>query len=98
MKNEITYTQQGDFLLPCLIVPKQPTVEIGIWVRRHERYLKQHHKLLYFNLLTSCCVSRSENRSCTGFEPHSRRSPNRTCAAHLTAHGLPDIISTAHIV
>ena len=32
------------------------------------------------------CVSRSENRSCTGFEPHSRRSWNRTCAAHLTAH------------
>ena len=31
------------------------------------------------------CVSRSENRSCTGFEPHSRRSQNRTCAAHLTA-------------
>ena len=32
------------------------------------------------------CVSRSENRSCTGFEPHSRRSWNRTSAAHLTAH------------
>ena len=29
-------------------------LEIGIWGRRHERYLKQHHKLLYFNLLTSC--------------------------------------------
>ena len=34
------------------------------------------------------CVSRSENRSCTGFEPHSRRSWNRTSAAHLTA-GVP---------
>ena len=49
-------------------------------------------------ILQGKCVSRSENRSCTGFEPHSRRLPNRTCAAHLTAHGLPDIISTAHIV
>ena len=26
------------------------------------------------------------------------RGLNRTLAAHLTAHGLPDIISTAHIV
>ena len=26
------------------------------------------------------------------------RGLNRTSAAHLTAHGLPDIISTAHIV
>ena len=51
-----------------------------------------------FEQLGGTCVSRSENRSCTGFEPHSRRSFNRTSAAHLTAHGLPDIISTAHIV
>ena len=40
---------------------------------------------LVIKLLLSC-VSRSENRSCTGFEPHSRRSWNRTRAAHLTAH------------
>ena len=37
------------------------------------------------NEILSRCVSRSENRSCTGFEPHSRRSWNRTFAAHLTA-------------
>ena len=53
MKNEITYTQQGDFLLPDLILPEQPKVEIGIWGKRHERFIKQHHKLRYFNLLTS---------------------------------------------
>jgi hypothetical protein len=54
MKNEITYTQQGDYLLPDLKLPEQPKVEIGIWGRRHERYIRQHHKILYFNLLTSC--------------------------------------------
>ena len=54
MKNEITYTQQGDYLLPDLKLSEQPKVEIGIWGRRHERYIRQHHKLLYFNLLTSC--------------------------------------------
>ena len=26
---------------------------IGIWGQRHVRYLKQHHKILYYNLLTS---------------------------------------------
>ena len=26
---------------------------IGIWGQRHGRYLKQHHKILYYNLLTS---------------------------------------------
>lgn len=53
MKNEITYTQQGDYLLPDLKLPEQPKVEIGIWGRRHERYIKQYHKIRYFNLLTS---------------------------------------------
>lgn len=54
MKNEITYTQQGDYQLPDFIMPEQAKVEIGIWGKRHERYIKQHHKLRYFNLLTSC--------------------------------------------
>lgn len=53
MKNEITYTQQGDYLLPDVKLPEQPKVEIGIWGKRHERFIKQHHKLRYFNLLTS---------------------------------------------
>ena len=53
MKNEITYTQQGDYLLPDLRLPEQPKVKIGIWGRRHERYIKQYHKIRYFNLLTS---------------------------------------------
>ncbi len=54
MKNEITYTQQGDYFLPDLKLPEQPKVEIGIWGRRHERYIKQYHKIRYFDLLTSC--------------------------------------------
>ena len=51
---EISYTQQGDYLLPDLKLPEQPKVEIGVWGKRHERYIKQHHKIRYFNLLTSC--------------------------------------------
>lgn len=54
MKNEITYTQQGDYLLPDLRLPEQSKVKIGIWGRRHEQYIRQHHRLLYFNLVTSC--------------------------------------------
>ena len=54
MKNEITYTQQGDYLLPDLRLPEQPKVEIGIWGKRHLRYLKNHHPIIYTNLLTSC--------------------------------------------
>ena len=31
MTNKITYTQQGDYLLPNLKLPEQPKVKIGIW-------------------------------------------------------------------
>ena len=51
---EISYAQQGDYLLPDLRLPEQPKVEIGIWGNRHLRYIEQHHKIHYTNLLTSC--------------------------------------------
>lgn len=54
MATKITYTQQGDFLLPDLKLPEQPKVEIGIWGKRHLRHLKNYHPIIYTNLLTSC--------------------------------------------
>lgn len=54
MNTEITYTRQGDYNLPNLTLPKQDNREIGIWGARRRRYLKNHHKILYYNLLTSC--------------------------------------------
>ena len=49
---KITYTQQGDYLLPNLELPEQPKVEIGIFGKRRLRYLEQKRKILYTNLLT----------------------------------------------
>ncbi len=54
MKYEITYTQQGAYLLPDMRLPEQSKVKIGIWGRRHERYIIQYHKIRYFDLLISC--------------------------------------------
>lgn len=48
-----TYMQQGDYMLPNLILPAEEERPIGIWGKRHVRYLKQYHKVRYFNLLTS---------------------------------------------
>ena len=52
MATTITYTQQGDYLLPNLELPEQPKVEIGIFGKRHLRYLERNRKILYTNLLT----------------------------------------------
>ena len=49
-----TYTQTGDYLLPDLsLLAEKETGNICVWALRHKRYLKQHHKVLYYNLLTS---------------------------------------------
>lgn len=48
-----TYTMQGDYYLPDLTIPPEEERPIGVWAQRHLRYLKQHHKILYYNLLTS---------------------------------------------
>ena len=49
-----TYTQVGDYMLPDLL-PAEEEMEtnIGFWGMRHKRYLKQNHKVRYYNLLTS---------------------------------------------
>lgn len=48
-----TYTMQGDYCLPDLTLPAEEERPIGVWGQRRLRYLKQHHKILYYNLLTS---------------------------------------------
>ena len=49
-----TYTQVGDYMLPDLLpAEEEKEANIGVWAMRHKRYLKQHHKVLYYNLLTS---------------------------------------------
>ena len=48
-----TYTMQGDYCLPDLTLPPEEERPIGVWTQRRLRYLKQHHKILYYNLLTS---------------------------------------------
>lgn len=48
-----TYTMQDDYCLPDLTLPAEDERPIGVWAQRRLRYLKQHHKILYCNLLTS---------------------------------------------
>ena len=47
------YELQGDYYLPCLKLPEEEAVHIGIWGQRHRRYLKEHRWATYATLLTS---------------------------------------------
>ena len=44
---------QGDYRLPNITLPAEDERPIGVWGQRRLRHLKQHHKVMYYNLLTS---------------------------------------------
>ena len=48
-----TYRKSGDYRLPNLKLNAEQNAQIGVWGMRHKRYLKQHHKVIYYNLLTA---------------------------------------------
>ena len=50
---KLNYVTQGDYCLPCIRTKEQTELHIGVWAKRHRQYLKQHHRIRYYNLLTS---------------------------------------------
>ena len=48
-----TYTRQGDYCLPNVCLPPEEKRPIGIYGQRRRAYLKKHHRVLYYNLLTA---------------------------------------------
>lgn len=52
-KNNLWYELQGDYHIPCLVLPAEEEQPIGVWGQRHLRYLKEYRRGTYINLLTS---------------------------------------------
>lgn len=49
-----TYIRHGDYLIPCLTLKDGAENKvIGVWGQRHKRYLREHKRAIYTNLLTS---------------------------------------------
>lgn len=51
--NGLWYELQGDYYLPCLTIHPEKKQTIGIWGRKHQQYLKEHHPVLYSELTLS---------------------------------------------
>jgi hypothetical protein len=50
----ISYTLHGDYYLPDLTLSDdEKGAEIGVYGQRHLRYIKQHKRPVYLNLLTT---------------------------------------------
>lgn len=52
-KNGLWYELQGDYYIPCLILPAEKEQPIGLWWQRHKHYLQEHKRTVYISLLTS---------------------------------------------
>lgn len=51
--NGLWYELQGDYYLPCLQLPKEEPVHIGVWGQRHLNYLRENKRVLLSNLQIS---------------------------------------------
>ena len=48
--NGLWYELQGDYYIPCLKLPDENQVTIGIWGQRHLRYLRENNRVLLSGL------------------------------------------------
>ena len=51
--NGLWYELQGDYYLPCLKLPAEEQVHIGIWGQRHLNYLRENKRVLLSSLQLS---------------------------------------------
>ena len=51
--NGLWYELQGDYYLPCLKLPEEEPVHIGVWGQRHLTYLRENNRILLSNLQIS---------------------------------------------
>ena len=56
--NGLWYELQGDYYIPCLKLPDEEQVEVGVWGMRHLEYIKHHRKGFYTSLLIGCNLNR----------------------------------------
>ena len=52
-QNGIWYELQGDYYIPCLVLDEEDAQPIGMWGRKHLRYIKKHRPVLHTTLLLS---------------------------------------------
>ena len=53
MSNSLTYTKNGDYLIPDLKLSSQLETPLGKYGRMRRNYLKEHHPVIYSQMLLS---------------------------------------------
>ena len=52
-QNGLWYELQGEYYIPCLVLDEEDAQHIGMWGRKHLRYIKEYRPVLHTTLLLS---------------------------------------------
>lgn len=84
--NGLWYELQGDYYIPCLKLPDEEQVEIGVWGQRHLEYIKHHRKGFYTALVLECKL----NRYLADINKQAEEMFETLIAQHKTAEGITE--------
>ena len=84
--SEITYSRQGDYLIPDLTLPTEPELPLGRYALMHRDYLEKHKRVTYLNLLTSGRL----NEHLAEIDRTARQRVEQTVTAMAQAEGVTE--------
>ena len=83
---ELTYTMKDGYRLPDLLPPQEPETALGKYGLLRRRYLKEHRKVLFTNLLTSGRL----NEHLAEIDRTARQRVEQTVTAMAQAEGVTE--------
>ena len=84
--NGLWYELQGDYYIPCLKLPDEEQVEIGVWGQRHLEYIQHHRKGFYSSLILDCKL----NRYLVDINKQAEEMFDTLISQHKTAEGITE--------
>ena len=83
-----TYTRQGNYCLPDVCLPPEEERPIGVYGQRRRVYLKAHHRVLYYNLLTAGTL----DGHLADIEEQAQELFSRMVKQHAVADGVTEAL------
>lgn len=90
--NGLWYELQGDYYIPCLKLPDEEQVEIGIWGQRHLEYIEHHRKGFYTSLVLECKL----NRYLADINKQAQEMCDKLISQYKTAEGITEQLKAAN--
>ena len=91
---EITYSKYGNYYLPDLVVSDEEPTTYGRFGRMRLRYLKEHRRVLYIDLLTSGKLTQHLNT----VDRQSREMLELLVKQMAQAQGIPEQLKVEEVV